>query len=106
MPLNASIRVNCQFTSTFTPTDFRRLDEWYAQERSRQRRQQGAEAMPTSTVPSKGARSRRAFLKHTLAAGAAGASLSVVGADQVLARRSDDSDESQGTLTKGDAALL
>jgi len=76
------------------------------QERSRLRRQQGAEAMPTSTVPSKGARTRRAFLKHTLAAGAAGASLSAVGADRVLPRRHDDSDDSQGALTKGDAALL
>jgi hypothetical protein len=38
-------------------------------------------------------------------AGAAGASLSAVGAERVLARK-DDSDESRDTLTKGDAALL
>jgi ferritin-like protein len=57
--------------------------------------------MPTSTVPSKRASGRRAFLKHTLMAGAAGA----INAERVFARK-DDSDESRDTLTKGDAALL
>jgi len=61
--------------------------------------------MPTSLVPSKRARGRRAFLKHTLMAGAAGASLSAVSAERVFARK-DESDESRDTLTKGDAALL
>jgi hypothetical protein len=61
--------------------------------------------MPTSSGFSKHSRSRRAFLKHTLAAGAVGASMSVA-TERVLARRDDDSDESGKTLTKGDAALL
>jgi hypothetical protein len=66
---------------------------------------QGAQAMRTSTEPSIHTPSRRAFLKHTLAAGAAGATMSAMGSDPVLAR-DDDSDESGKTLTKGDAALL
>jgi len=55
--------------------------------------------MSTATVPSSHPPSRRKFLKHTLVAGAG---LSVVGADRALAR----DDESHGTLTRGDAALL
>jgi hypothetical protein len=61
--------------------------------------------MPTSTVPSNHVPARRAFLKHTLAVGVAGASMAVAGAERVLAR-DDDSDDSRKTLTKGDAALL
>src|SRR5215468_12276993 len=106
MPFTCLGPRSCSFTSTFTLLTSGGSTNGIHRERSRLRRQQGAEAMPTSTVPSKGARTRRAFLKHTLAAGAAGASLSAVGADRVLARRNDDSDDSQGTLTKGDAALL
>src|SRR5499427_5990316 len=106
MPFTCLGPRSCSFTSTFTLLTSGGSTNGIHQERSRLRRQQGAEAMPTSTVPSKGARTRRAFLKHTLAAGAAGASLSVVGTDRVLARRNDDSDDSQGALTKGDAALL
>src|SRR5262245_38713670 len=58
--------------------------------------------MSTAAVPSSHPPSRRTFLKHTLAAGVAGAGLSVVGTDRALAR----DDESHDTLTKGDAALL
>ena len=61
--------------------------------------------MPTSTVPSNHVPTRRAFLKHTLAVGAAGAGMTVAGAERVLAQ-DDDSDDSRHTLTKGDAALL
>src|SRR5215813_4262938 len=106
MPFRCLGPRSCWFTSTFTLLTSGGSTNGIHRERSRLRRQQGAEAMPTSTVPSKGARTRRAFLKHTLAAGAAGASLSIVGTDRVLARRNDDSDDSQGALTKGDAALL
>jgi hypothetical protein len=60
--------------------------------------------MPTSTVSPN--QTRRSFLKRALAAGAAGAGVSVVGAERVLARRHEDSDDSRDTLTKGDAALL
>src|SRR5262249_28899121 len=69
---------------------------------TREIRPQGAEAMPTSTVPSNHARSRRAFLKHTLASGA---SLSAVRTGRALAR-DDDSDGSGRALTNADAALL
>ncbi|HET9830611.1 MAG TPA: hypothetical protein VFP91_02830, partial [Vicinamibacterales bacterium] len=59
--------------------------------------------MPRSNWPSNHTSSRRAFLKHTLAAGAAGAGLSVATATRALARDDDEQDEG---LTKGDAALL
>ena len=58
--------------------------------------------MSTPTVPSSHTPNRRAFLKQTLVAGAAGAGLCAVGADRTLAR----DDESDDRLTKGDAALL
>ena len=61
--------------------------------------------MPTSTVPSNHGPTRRAFLKQTLAVGAAGAGTTVAGVKQALAR-DDDSDDSRQPLTKGDAALL
>ena len=61
--------------------------------------------MPRSKRPSNHTSSRRAFLKHTLAAGAAGAGLSVATATRALARDRDDNEQDEG-LTKGDAALL
>jgi hypothetical protein len=58
--------------------------------------------MRTSTVTSTNNPSRRAFFKHLFAAGAAGATISAVGSDRVLAR----DDDSGKMLTQGDAALL
>src|SRR5215831_16458027 len=49
-------------------------------------------------------RTRRTFLKHTLSAGLATAGLSTIGTKRAVAREQDD--DSQGSLTKGDAALL
>jgi hypothetical protein len=61
--------------------------------------------MPRSNWSSNHTSSRRAFLKRTLAAGAASAGLSVATATRALARDRDDGDQDEG-LTKGDAALL
>jgi hypothetical protein len=61
--------------------------------------------MSRPTEPSNHTSSRRTFLKHTLAAGVAGAGLSVAAGDRVFAH-DDDSEEEEGELTKGDAALL
>jgi len=59
--------------------------------------------MRTPDRPSK-TRTRRTFLKHTLSAGLATAGLSTIGTRRAVARQQDD--DSQGSLTKGDAALL
>ena len=61
--------------------------------------------MPRSNPPSNHTSSRRTFLRHTLAAGAASAGLSVATATRALAHDRDDDEQNEG-LTKGDAALL
>lgn len=49
-------------------------------------------------------RTRRTFLKHTLSAGLATAGLSMIDTNRVVAHQDDD--DSHGSLTRGDAALL
>lgn len=49
-------------------------------------------------------RTRRTFLKHTLSAGLATAGLSMIDANRVVAHQDDD--DSHGSLTRGDAAIL
>jgi hypothetical protein len=63
----------------------------------------GDDTMADPKSRSNNARSRRFFLKNSLAAGAAGAGISLATNHRTLLARDEDQD---GRLTKGDAALL